>query len=256
MRSVLRVVLTGGIALAAAFAAYAQSGVPAEIAQYRNWTRMNAVPLTDPSNPSAAPKNTFINMSTADLKKLVAPGGGTRAHFPDGVTIVRESLDPKESWVRVLFVMRYDSAAAATKGWVYGGYTRSGPDKPFEPLQIADPVARCVNCHAQVRAQDYVFTPYLNRPDPLPARVPQEANRVGIYNYQFGPRDLRVKAGSTVVWANYDAVGHDVKAADKSFESGNLPNQGRYFLTFSKPGTVEYFCAVHLEMRGRVIVEP
>lgn len=256
MRSALRVLITGGIALAAALAAYAQSGVPAEIAQYRGWTRMNAVQLTDPSNPSAAPKNTFISMSTAELKKLMAQGGGTRTHFPDGVTLVRESLDPKDSWVRVVFVMRYDSAAAATKGWVYSGYTRTGPDKPFETLQIADPVARCVNCHAQVKAQDYVFTPYLNRPDPLPARVPQEANHATIYNYQFGPRDLRVKAGSTVVWANYDEVSHDVKAADKSFESGNLPNQGRYFLTFTKPGTVEYFCAVHLEMRGRVIVEP
>lgn len=256
MRRVLCVVITGGVALAAALAAYAQSGVPADIAQYRNWTRMNAVPLTDPSNPSAAPKNTFITMGADDLKKLIASGGGARTHFPDGATIVRESLDPKDGWVRVLFVMRYDSAAAATKGWVYSGYTRTGPDKPFEPVQIADPVARCVNCHAQVRAQDYVFTPYLNRPDPLPARVPQEANHVGIYNYQFGPRELHVRTGTTVVWANYDGVSHDVKAADKSFESGNLPNQGRYFLTFSKPGTVEYFCAVHLEMRGRVIVEP
>jgi len=79
---------------------------------------------------------------------------------------------------------------------------------------------------------------------------------VGIYNYQFGPRDLHVKVGSTVVWANYDGVAHDVKAADKSFESGNIANEGRYFVTFTKPGTVQYFCAVHLEMRGRIIIEP
>lgn len=255
MRRVLCTLL-GGVALAGALAAYAQSGIPAEIAPYRTWTRMNAMPLTDPSNPNAAPKNTFINMSSGDLKKLMAPGGGTRARFPDGATTVRESLDPKDGWVRVLFVMRYDSKAVATKGWVYSGYTRTAQDKPFEPLQIADPVARCVNCHAQVKAQDYVFTPYLNRPDPLPARMPPEASRVGIYNDQFGPRELRVKVGSTVTWANYDGVGHDVKAADKSFESGNIPIEGRYFVTFTRPGTVEYFCAVHLEMRARVIVEP
>jgi plastocyanin len=86
--------------------------------------------------------------------------------------------------------------------------------------------------------------------------VPQQANHVAIYNYQFGPRELRAKVGSTVAWANYDRVAHDVKAADKSFESGNIPIQGRYFVTFTKPGTVEYFCSVHLEMRARVIVEP
>ena len=244
------------VVLAAALAAYAQSGIPAEIAQYRNWTRMNGIPLNDPSNPAAGPKNTFINLSPAELKALVVPGGGVRGNFPDGATLVRETLDAKDGWIRALFVMRYDRKATATKGWVYSGYTRTAPDKPFEPLQIADPVARCVNCHAQVKAQDYVFTAYLNRPEPLPAREPREANHVAIYNYRFGPRELRVKVGSTAVWANYDGVSHDVKAADKSFESGNMPLQGRYFVTFTQPGTVEYFCAVHLEMRGRVVVEP
>jgi len=78
---------------------------------------------------------------------------------------------------------------------------------------------------------------------------------VEIFNNRFGPEILRVKVGTTVVWANYDAVPHDVKAADRSFESGNLPLLGRYFVTFDRPGSVDYFCAVHLEMRGRVMVE-
>ncbi len=217
---------------------------------------MKGEPHTNTSNPAPGRKKTFINLSPTELRALVATAGGVHRHFPDGAILVRETLDAKEGWIRALFVMRYDSTATATKGWVYSGYTRSAPDRPFEPSQIADPVARCVNCHAQVKGQDYVFTPYLNRPDALPARVPQEANHVAIYNYRFGPRDLRVKSGSTVVWANYDGVSHDVKAADKSFESGNIPLQGRYFVTFTKPGAVEYFCAVHLEMRARIAVEP
>lgn len=77
-----------------------------------------------------------------------------------------------------------------------------------------------------------------------------------IFNNRFGPDVLRVRVGTSVAWANYDAVPHDVKAANRSFESGNLPLLGRYIQTFSSPGTVEYFCAVHLEMRGRVVVEP
>ncbi len=67
-----------------------------------------------------------------------------------------------------------------------------------------------------MKAMDLVFTPFLNRPDPLPA---------------------------------------DIKPPDGSFESGNLPTLGRYFLTFDRPGEVEYFCAIHLGMRGRIIVE-
>jgi plastocyanin len=77
-----------------------------------------------------------------------------------------------------------------------------------------------------------------------------------IFNYAFSPRELRVKVGTTVTFANYDAVVHDVKAASAAFESGNIPTQGRHFETFSLAGTLEYFCAVHLEMRGRIVVEP
>jgi plastocyanin len=54
---------------------------------------------------------------------------------------------------------------------------------------------------------------------------------------------------------NYDAVPHDIKAADGSFESGNLPTQGRFFFTFERPGEIQYFCAIHLAMRGRIVVE-
>jgi hypothetical protein len=128
-------------------------------------------------------------------------------------------------------------------------------DQTFQPVAIPDPVVRCLDCHAQVRGSDYVFTPYLNRPDPLPARAPAAGDRVEIFNNRFGPDVLRVRVGATVVWANYDAVPHSVKAVDRSFESGNLPLQGRYAVTFARPGEVGYFCAVHLEMRGRIVVE-
>lgn len=234
----------------------APAGVPAEIAGYRAWTRMNAIVLTDPSNPRAGPKNTFVNLSPEALREIVGPGGRVRKPFPDGTIAVRESLDPDAGFVRILFVQRKDSSQTRTKGWVFSGYGRTAASDAYQTLAIPDPVARCLNCHEQVRNTDQVFTPYLNRSDALPARAPAAADRVEIFNYQFGPQSLRVKAGVTVTWANYDGVVHDVKAADRSFESGNLPQQGRFFLTFERPGAVEYFCAVHLEMRGRIVVEP
>ncbi len=255
MARVLAVFLAGGLVLVAALlVASAQTRIPAEIENYRHWTKMNATALTDPSNPRAAPKNTFINLSPEALRALIAPGGRVPRAFPDGTIVVRESLDAA-GVVRVLFVQRKDSAALRTKGWIFTGYTRSAADQPFQPLAIPDPVTRCLDCHAQVRASDYAFTPYTNRPDPLPARAPAAGDRVEIFNNRFGPETLRIRVGTTVIWANYDAVPHDVKAADRSFESGNLPLLGRYFVAFDRPGSVDYFCAVHLEMRGRIVVE-
>lgn len=264
MRRLLAVIVAVGIVLTASLlsanaqqsAPVTQQGIPEDIAQYRTWTKMNANLLTDPSNPRAGPKNTFISLPPSALLEVVASGGRVRKPFPDSTIVVRESLDTDTGFVRVLFVQRKDSSAAQTKGWVFTGFTRTAADKPFEPLAIPDPVARCLNCHEQMRATDMVFTPYTNRKDPLPARAPAGGDRVEIWNYQFGPQTLRVKVGTAVTWANYDAVVHDVKAANRSFESANIPLLDRYFVTFDRPGTFDYFCGVHLEMRGRIVVEP
>lgn len=258
MRRLPAVLLSALVVLAVALAtASAQSGVPEDITTYRTWTRMNAALLTDPSNPRAGPKNTFINLSPGALREIFAPGGRIRRRFPEGTIVVRESLDPAAGFATVLFVMRRDPKATATSGWDFSGFSRRAADQPFQPLPLTpNPFLRCLACHGQMQSTDFVFTPWTNRPDPLPARLSAAPSRVEIFNYQFGPQTLRVKTGTAVVWVNYDFVPHDVKAADASFESGNMPNQDRYFLTFEKPGTFEYLCAIHLEMRGRVIVEP
>jgi plastocyanin len=253
-----RVVLAGvvltGLLAGGALAQFA--GVPADLAAYRNWTKMNGALLADPSNPRAGPKNTFITLSPQVLRALVASGGRVHSPFPAGTAIVRETLDVAAGFVRVLFVMRKDPLATSTRGWKFEGYSRSAADQPFQPIDMPDPVARCLNCHLQVGATDLVFTPFTNRSDPLPARMSSAPDRVETFNFRFGPETLRVRPGATVVWVNYDAVPHDIKAADGSFESGNLPTQGRYFQGFDRPGAVDYFCALHLEMRGRIIVEP
>lgn len=254
------VLLSGIVALAvvvAAAAAPAQfPGVPAQLANYRSWTKMNATLMNDPSNPRAGPKNTFTTLSPDALRSLVATGARLRAPFPDSAIFVRESLDVDAGFVRVLFIMTKDSKATQTRGWRFTAFTRTAADQAFQPLDIPDPVARCMNCHAQVKAYDLLFQPFTNRADRLPGPTPAEPARVEIFNFAFGPQTLRVKTGSTVVFVNRDAVPHDVKANDRSFESGNLPLLGRYFQAFERHGTVDYFCAIHLEMRARVVVEP
>jgi len=234
----------------------APAGLPPRLADYQSWTKMNARLMDDPSNPRAGPKNTFTNLGPETLRSLVAEGGRLRAAFPDGTIIARETLDVAAGFVRVLFVMERDRRAARTRGWKFSAFTRQAADQAFQEGAIPDPVARCLNCHLQMGATDLVFTPWLNRADLPSARTPSVPDRVEMFNYRFGPQTLRVRPGASVVFVNYDAVVHDVKAADRAFESGNIPVLGRFFHTFERAGTVDYFCAVHLEMRGRIIVEP
>lgn len=234
----------------------APAGLPAPLADYQSWTKMNARLMDDPSNPRAGPKNTFTTLTAERLRALVAEGARLRAPFPEGTIIARETLDVSAGFVRVLFVMEKDRGATRTKGWKFSSFTRTAADQPLQPGAIPDPVARCLNCHLQMTATDFVFTPWLNRTDMPAARAPVAPDRVEVFNYRFGPQTLRVRPGATVAFVNYDAVVHDIKAADRSFESGNVPVLGRFFHTFERAGTVDYFCAVHLEMRGRIIVSP
>jgi plastocyanin len=259
MRRLPAVILITGLLLGAGMMAAAQSGLPAEIADYTKWTKVNATLMVDLNNRRAGggPKNTYTNLQPEQLREIVAPGGRVRRLFPDGTIFVRETLDADAGFVRLVVAQKKDPRETRTRGWIFSSFFgRSAATEPFTERPLRDPVAQCLNCHGQVRASDFVFTPWTNRPDPLPARIPAQPDRVEIFNYQFGPQTLRVKAGATVVFVNHDLVVHSVKAADLSFESGNMPLFDRVFFAFQRPGTFEYFCSVHLEMRGRVVVEP
>jgi plastocyanin len=87
----------------------------------------------------------------------------------------------------------------------------------------------------------------------LPSPVATVA--VTIENYAFQPDPVTVAAGTTVTWTNRDEVTHNVVSNDKLFSSPELePNQS-FEYTFKKAGTFPYFCSIHPEMKGKVIVK-
>ncbi len=86
-----------------------------------------------------------------------------------------------------------------------------------------------------------------------PAPVARVA-AVRIDNFTFTPATLTVKIGTTVTWTNGDDIPHTVVATDKSFKSKVLDTDDRFSVTFTRPGTVSYFCSLHPHMTGKIIV--
>jgi plastocyanin len=81
-----------------------------------------------------------------------------------------------------------------------------------------------------------------------------------IQNYSFAPKELTVKAGTTVTWINIDLYVHTIRAGTPDrigdeFDSGDLGVMGVYRHTFTKPGVYEYYCQPHPYMLGKIIVE-
>src|SRR5262245_31982729 len=89
-----------------------------------------------------------------------------------------------------------------------------------------------------------------------------ETNKVTIKfkNFEFSPKEVTVKAGTTVEWVN-EGGSHPFEADDGSFASDVLPQGGRYEHKFDTPGTYPYYCKKHggkggEDMAGVIKVEP
>ena len=80
--------------------------------------------------------------------------------------------------------------------------------------------------------------------------------QVKIANFTFEPPVLTLKVGTTVTWVNDDDIPHLVSEKDGKFRSSALDTGDKFSQTFSAAGTVEYFCAVHPHMTGKIVVEP
>ncbi|MHB8574795.1 MAG: cupredoxin domain-containing protein, partial [Dehalococcoidia bacterium] len=83
---------------------------------------------------------------------------------------------------------------------------------------------------------------------------------ISMVNNLYAPNTVTIAAGTTVVWSNDEdpnAAGntHDVIEDSSSFYSDYLNAGDSYSYTFSTPGTYHYFCDLHDNMDGYVVVQ-
>ena len=77
--------------------------------------------------------------------------------------------------------------------------------------------------------------------------------------FQYQPKAMEVKVGTTVTWTNSDDIEHSVTAGAPgketgAFDSGFFKKGGTYSFTFDKPGNYTYFCKRHNSMKATVTV--
>ena len=89
----------------------------------------------------------------------------------------------------------------------------------------------------------------------LSVPVQAETIQVIVDKLVFGPVDVNAKVGDTVEWVNKDAFAHTATATNGDWNVTLAPKQNGQ-LVLKKPGTTDYFCKFHPNMKGRVIVAP
>ena len=89
-----------------------------------------------------------------------------------------------------------------------------------------------------------------------PDDKPSSNATVKIDNFSFGPATITIPVGSTVTWTNNDDVPHVVSSDDnKMFKSKALDTDDHFSFTFTKPGTYNYYCAIHPKMTAKIVVQ-
>ena len=94
-----------------------------------------------------------------------------------------------------------------------------------------------------------------NRQSQSKAAVTGETIQAAIDNFAFTPKEMTVKAGTTVRWTNKDDIPHTVTSDSNVFASPVLDSNQNFQFTFASAGKFAYFCRLHPKMTGEVVVQ-
>ncbi len=82
-----------------------------------------------------------------------------------------------------------------------------------------------------------------------------ETIQVTIDKLVFTPVEVNAKVGDTIEWVNKDALVHTATATNGDWNV-NIPGNQRGEVVLKKPGAADYYCKLHPNMKGRIVVAP
>ena len=135
-------------------AAVALPGLPADVAGYTQWLKLNAAPI--PPAPGGDPHNGTKNVYVNQTRDTIAPNGNQQFPYPDGSIVVKDATRPGKDYIGLIAIMRKkDGVNPDHNDWEFIEYVRNAADAEFRVI-AKDGV--CWGCHARVKDIDYVFT--------------------------------------------------------------------------------------------------
>jgi plastocyanin len=77
--------------------------------------------------------------------------------------------------------------------------------------------------------------------------------QIKIENLAFAPAQISAQVGDTIEWTNADFVAHTATARDGAWEV-MLPPNARRSVVLKTAGTIDYYCRLHPNMTGKIMV--
>jgi plastocyanin len=88
-----------------------------------------------------------------------------------------------------------------------------------------------------------------------PAGAEGQRQRIDMKGVAFVPAQVTVHVGDTLEWVNGDIVAHTATSREGGFDVNVLTGRTGSAVA-KKPGTFDYICRYHPNMKGRIVVEP
>lgn len=134
---VLAATLVAAVVVITSSAQTSRDGLPPYVVGWERWSRINREPIRS-GGPHAGVKEVYASKPKAGRV------------YPNGTVIVKAIVKPGARFVGQLAAMRKMNGS-----WRFVEWERPSPKAPYRILAQG---ALCQSCHAQARANDYVFT--------------------------------------------------------------------------------------------------
>jgi plastocyanin len=79
--------------------------------------------------------------------------------------------------------------------------------------------------------------------------------QITMENLVFSPVEASAKVGDTIEWINKDILAHTATARNGDWDV-TIPPKKTVPLVLKKPGTIEYYCRFHPNMKATLNVAP
>jgi plastocyanin len=91
----------------------------------------------------------------------------------------------------------------------------------------------------------------------LGASIPAHAAtlQITMENLVIAPAEAAAKVGDTIEWVNKDILVHTATARNGDWDV-TMPPKTTVSLVLKKPGTIEYYCRFHPNMKATLMVAP
>lgn len=137
---------------------------------------------------------------------------------------------------------------AGTLGWMMHSWVGPGYDNQLGVFSMWNPTIYPVSDPDTIKGERTATV----------SSLPPGSAVSSIENFSFGDT-IEIDAGKSAIWANTDSVAHtvtagDAAAPDDEFDSGVFAPGESYEVTFEDPGEYQFFCALHPDMSGTVVV--